>query len=174
VSFGGLGAQLLARAAPDRVDRLVLVSTSSGLLYVPGYPAALLRLLTPWTEANLRDAGAVFGGRLRRDPNLLRELDLRVPTSASELVNRLGGLTGLWGMPWSIPHRTLVLTGDDDPIVPPQNSRILAAYLPNARLHVVRGGGHLVLFDSADLVAPVIDDFLRKPGSRERIGRLAS
>jgi pimeloyl-ACP methyl ester carboxylesterase len=77
-------------------------------------------------------------------------------------------------MPWAIPHRTLVLTGDDDPIVPAQNSRILAAYLPNARLHVVVGGGHLVLFDSADVVAPVIDDFLRQPDRRGRLGTLAS
>lgn len=170
VSFGGLVAQQLARIAPDRVDRLVLASTSSGLLHVPGRPEALVRLLTPWPGGNPGEAGAVFGGRIRREPHLLGELDLQVPASAAAVTNRLGGLVGFWGLPWTIPHRTLVLTGDDDPIVPVQNSRILAACLPNARLHVVRGGGHLVVFDSADLVAPVIEDFL---GSRGRVGRLA-
>jgi pimeloyl-ACP methyl ester carboxylesterase len=171
VSFGGLVTQQLALIAPDRVDRLVLASTSSGLLHVPGRPEVLMRLLTPWTDANPGEAGAVFGGRIRREPHLLRELDLQVPTSAAAVANRLGGLVGFWGLPWSIAHRTLVLTGDDDPIVPVQNSRILAACLPNARLHVVRGGGHLLLFDSPELVAPVIEDFL---GSRGRVGRLVS
>jgi pimeloyl-ACP methyl ester carboxylesterase len=173
VSFGGLVAQQLAAFAPDRVDRLVLVSTSSGMMPVPGRPEAVLRLLTAWNSDNLRDAGMVFGGRIRQEPRLLAKLDLRVPRSTSALVNRLGGLSGWWSLPWSVPHPALVLTGDDDPIVPAQNSQILAACLPAARLHVVRGGGHLVLFDSPELVAPVIDTFLRRPGHR-RMGTLAS
>ena len=176
VSFGGLVAQRLAALAPTRVDRLVLVSTSSGVLHVPGQPAALLRLLAPW-QPNARDAGTAFGGRMRRDPHLLAALDLKIPTGPAAYLYRLSGLSGWWSMPWSVPHRTLVLTGDDDPIVPEQNCRILAGYLPNARLHVVRGGGHLVLFDSAAQVASVIDDFLRQPDVHNRrggVGRLAS
>lgn len=176
VSFGGLVAQQFAVIAPHRVDRLVLASTSSGVLHIPGQPAAMLRLLSPWENDLRRDAGALFGGRIRREPHLLARLDLRIPSDPAAYLNRLSGLSGWWGMPWSLPHRTLVLTGDDDPIVPAQNSRILAACLPNARLHVVRGGGHLVLFDSAAEVAPVIDDFLRHRGAAEerRVGSLAS
>jgi pimeloyl-ACP methyl ester carboxylesterase len=177
VSFGGLVAQQAALAAPRRVDRLVLVSTSSGLLHVPGQPAAILRMLSPWTQDLRRDAGALFGGRIRREPHLLARIDLRVPRDPAAYLNRLSGLSGWWGLPWSIPHPTLVLTGDDDPIVPPQNSRILAAVLPNARLKVLRGGGHLVLFDSAAEVAPLVDEFLRPPGERggrRRPGTLAS
>jgi pimeloyl-ACP methyl ester carboxylesterase len=41
ISFGGLVAQQVATAAPHRVDRLVLVSTTSGMLHLPGQPAAL-------------------------------------------------------------------------------------------------------------------------------------
>jgi poly(3-hydroxyoctanoate) depolymerase len=177
VSFGGLVAQQMAVVCPHRVDALVLASTSSGVLHVPGQPAALLRLLAPWSADTVRDAGRVFGGRVRADPHLVTRLDLQVPGSPTAVVNRLTGLAGWWGGPWAIPHRTLVLTGDDDPIVPVQNSRILAACLPNARLHVVRGGGHLVLFDSPERVAPVIDGFLRQRGARTRrrgLGNLAS
>jgi pimeloyl-ACP methyl ester carboxylesterase len=36
---------------------------------------------------------------------------------------------------------------------------------PQARLHVMKGGGHLVLLDSAEQVGPVITSFLRGDGS---------
>ena len=66
-------------------------------------------------------------------------------------------------MPWlhKLPQPTLVLNGDDDPIVPLVNGRILARRIRNARLHVVRGGGHLFLLErpaeTADLVAEFLD-----------------
>ncbi|MEA2167697.1 MAG: hypothetical protein QOF76_997, partial [Solirubrobacteraceae bacterium] len=40
------------------------------------------------------------------------------------------------------------------------NGRLLAKRLPNARLHVVKGGGHLFLLDEPENVAGVIRDFL--------------
>ena len=174
VSFGGLVAQQLATVAPRKVDRLVLVSTSSGLLHLPGQPAALLQLLNPLpTDTAGRHAGRIFGGRIRREPDLLPRLGLRPPRSVASYLHRLSGLTGWWGMPWSIHQPTLVVTGDDDPIVPATNSRILTACLPNARLHIVPGGGHLVLFDSPAEVVPVIRDFLAADVGVE-VGTLAS
>jgi pimeloyl-ACP methyl ester carboxylesterase len=174
VSFGGLVAQQMAAVAPRRVDRLVLVSTSSGLLHLPGQPGALLRLLNPLpTHLSGVSAGRVFGGRIRRDPDLLARLGLRPPRSVASYLHRLSALSGWWGAPWSIHQPALVVTGDDDPIVPAANSRILAACLPNARLHVVRGGGHLVLFDSPAEVAPAIRGFLSDAPLRQ-VGTLAS
>ena len=167
VSFGGLVAQQMAVHGPQRVDRLVLVSTSSGVLHVPGQPSALLRLLTPWvleSQDGSRHAGAVFGGRIRREPHVLAGLGLGGRGSASAYLHRLSGLSGAWALPWSIRQPTLIVTGDDDPIVPVGNSRFLAACIAHASLHVVHGGGHLVLFDSPDEVAPVISDFLRAEG----------
>jgi poly(3-hydroxyoctanoate) depolymerase len=163
VSFGGIVAQQLAALCPDRVDRLVLASTTSNMLCLPGHPSAMFQILDPWSLASagrLADPGSVFGGRIRRQPELVARLGLRPPASLTAYLHRLSGLTGWWGLPWSIRHPTLVLTGDDDPVVPSGNSRILAATLPDARLHVVRGGGHLVLFDSAAEVAPTISGFL--------------
>ena len=69
---------------------------------------------------------------------------------------------GWTSIPWlprlSVP--TLVMTGDDDPIIPTVNGRILASLIPGARLHVVRGGGHLFLLEEAAASAAVIDEFL--------------
>jgi pimeloyl-ACP methyl ester carboxylesterase len=55
---------------------------------------------------------------------------------------------------------TLVVAGEDDPSVPLRNGLLLAARLPHARLHVVRGGGHLFLLDEPERVAPAIRAFL--------------
>ena len=44
--------------------------------------------------------------------------------------------------------------------MPLGNARLLAARIPDARLHVVKGGGHLFLLDEPENVAPTILDFL--------------
>jgi pimeloyl-ACP methyl ester carboxylesterase len=41
------------------------------------------------------------------------------------------------------------------------NHRIIAALIPHATLHIVRGGGHLALLESAQQVGPLIAGFLQ-------------
>jgi pimeloyl-ACP methyl ester carboxylesterase len=50
--------------------------------------------------------------------------------------------------------------------VPPVNARILSLLVPNNRLFIVPGGGHLFMLHSISKVVPVIRDFLE---SREPI-----
>lgn len=45
---------------------------------------------------------------------------------------------------------TLVLTGDLDRLVRPENSRMLAQLIPSAKLAVIRGGGHRVLREAVE------------------------
>jgi poly(3-hydroxyoctanoate) depolymerase len=175
VSFGGIVAQHVATLAPARVDRLVLVSTSSGLLHLPGQPAALLQMLHPLpTHLTGGAAGRTFGGRIRRDPAVLQRLALAAPRTLEAYWHRLSGLTGWWGAPWSIRQPSLVLTGDDDPIVPAGNSRILASLIPGARLEVIAQGGHLMLFDSPAEVLPRVTGFLAGGAGRTWADTLAS
>lgn len=61
---------------------------------------------------------------------------------------------------------TLILCGDDDPLIPVANARIMARLLPNSRLHIYRGG-HLELLSRARDLQPVIEEFLTY--SRPRI-----
>jgi poly(3-hydroxyoctanoate) depolymerase len=175
VSLGGVVAHQLAVLAPHRVSRLVLVSTSSAALHLPGRPGPMMRLLAPrgTLDGLGRDAGEVFGGRLRRNPELLSDLNLTPPRNAAAYLRRLSALADWWGLPWRVRQPTLVVTGDDDPIVPAANSRVLARWLPDARLHVVPGGGHLVAFDSPERVGPVVAEFLARSGPA-RIGTLAA
>jgi poly(3-hydroxyalkanoate) depolymerase len=171
VSLGGAVAQQLARSFPDRVDRLVLVSTGYGAFGVPGRPGALLRFARPNGYADLedleRDAGRIFGGRLRTEPHLVHTWHLRPPADLRAWWFRLAGTVGWTSLPWlhQLPQPTLVVHGDDDPVVPLVNGRALAHRIPHARLHVVRGGGHLLLLDSAPQVLPHITGFLADSGS---------
>jgi poly(3-hydroxyoctanoate) depolymerase len=142
VSLGGAIAQQLAHTRPHRVRRLVLVSTSPGLE---------------------RHAGTMFGGQLRAHPQLVRRWHFQPPRHLRAYAFRVAGTAGWTSLPWlrRLQTPTLVVHGDDDPIVPLINAQLLAWLIPTARLHVVRGGGHLLLLDSAADVVPTITAFLR-------------
>ncbi len=62
-------------------------------------------------------------------------------------------------------HETLVISGDDDPLIPVVNAEILAARIPNATLDIVERAGHLFLVDDAVHLAERIRRFL-EPGRR--------
>jgi len=54
---------------------------------------------------------------------------------------------------------TLVMTGNDDPIIPEINGRLMSRLLPRGRLHVF-DGGHVEGVIRPDPIASVISDFL--------------
>jgi pimeloyl-ACP methyl ester carboxylesterase len=76
---------------------------------------------------------------------------------------QLFAISGWTSLPWlgGLRQPTLVLAGDDDPIVPLVNGRILTRCIPNARLHVLRGGGHLFLLEQPARMAAVVADYLK-------------
>ena len=169
VSLGGVIAQQLAHQAPQRVQRLVLAATGPGLGGLPGSPRVLLTLATPrrydQPDYYRRIAGRIYGGQARRDPDPLRHgspARFIQPTSMWGYLGQLYAIAGWTSLPWlhRLRQPTLVLAGDDDPIVPLLNGRILAHRIPNARLHVVRGGGHLFLLEQPSEMAALVTGFL--------------
>ena len=168
VSLGGVVAQQLAHQAPHRVRGLVLAATAPGVGGMPGAPSALLGLATPRryrdVEHYLQIAGRIYGGMARTDPHrLLRTVLGRVrPPSVIGYVGQLYAIAGWTSMPWlhTLRQPTLVLAGDDDPIIPLVNGRILAWRIPGAKLHVVRGGGHLFILERPAEMAGLVTSFL--------------
>ena len=68
------------------------------------------------------------------------------------------GWTSLPRLPTLRPP-TLILAGDDDPIIPGRNGRIMHRLIPHSRLHVYRGG-HLELAADAERLAATVEAFL--------------
>jgi poly(3-hydroxyalkanoate) depolymerase len=176
-SFGGVLAQQLAHRAPKRVRRLVLAATAAGVPLlggVPGSPRALLALATPRRYQSpdyyRRVAGALYGGEARRDPDALLHGSIARFSEAPSLGGYLGQLYAIsfWtGLPWlwRLRQHTLVLVGDDDPIVPVVNGKILTRVIPHARLEIIRGGGHLLLLERPTEIAAIVADFLKREES---------
>ena len=57
-------------------------------------------------------------------------------------------------------------TATTTPSCPLVNARLIACRVPDARLQVVEGGGHLLLLDSAADVVPLITAFLTRTTHR--------
>jgi poly(3-hydroxyalkanoate) depolymerase len=167
ISWGGGVAQHFAALQRARCRRLVLVSTATGALMVPARPSVLATMITPrrYTDRAYleQNAARLYGGSARSDP-------ARV-TAAMNAHNRVGSPRGylyqlLAGAGWtSLPFLpllatpTLIVAGDDDPIIPLANARLMHRLIPDSALHVFHGG-HLGLVTEAAQLAPVIGQFL--------------
>ena len=169
-SYGGAVAQQAACDHPQRIRRLVLAATTCGVGAVPGSIAAMTALATPlrfYSRPYFEQvAAALYGGATGRDPDA-REQQMRIrsqapPPSSYGYAMQLLGATGWSSLPFlnAIPHETLVIAGDDDPLVPVENAQILADRIPRARLKIVKRAGHLLLWDDARNVAARIRSFI--------------
>ncbi|MDX6390167.1 MAG: hypothetical protein QOJ73_1230 [Streptosporangiaceae bacterium] len=167
ISWGGGVAQHFAAFQRARCRRLVLVSTATGALMVPARPSVLMQMVTPrrYLDAGYleRAAPGLYGGSARTDPGLV--------TAAMHAHSRVGSPRGYLyqltaGAGWtSVPflpllrQPTLIMSGDDDPIIPLVNARLMHRLIPHSRLHIFHGG-HLGLVTEAPQLAPVVDCFL--------------
>jgi len=166
VSWGGGLAQQFARQHADRVDRLILAATSTGHLMVPPRPSVVLRMATPLRYLSAgyfkRVAGAIYGGDFRTDEALAERYVRRMaPPTVLGYLNQLYALAGWTSVHWlhTLPQPTLVMAGDDDPIVPLVNARLLARLIPNARLETF-DCGHLFLLTRLARSIATIEEFL--------------
>jgi poly(3-hydroxyoctanoate) depolymerase len=168
-SFGGSVAQELAWRAPDRVGRLVLCASTSGVGSAPPRPLAAMMVMTPARYENRTLARWIMptlaGGRTRRDAAVLEATltqRLANPPSLLGYLQQLYAITGWSSHPWlrRVRHRTLIVHGDQDPLVPVVNARLMAKTMPDARLHVLEGAGHLFLVDEPSSVVGELNGFL--------------
>jgi poly(3-hydroxyalkanoate) depolymerase len=167
LSWGGGLAQHFAVQHRRRVRRLVLAATGTGSLMVPAHPRVLGRMLTPRRhrdpEYARQIAGQIYGGTVRTDPDrAARALHTSTRVGPKRgYYYQLAASTGWSSLPFLrlIRQPTLVIAGDDDPIIPVVNARIMARLIPDAKLHVYPGG-HIAMVTEAHQIAPVVEGFL--------------
>jgi poly(3-hydroxyalkanoate) depolymerase len=167
ISWGGGLAQQFALSRPGRVRRLVLVATGPGALMVPAHPRILLRMITPRRhrdpEYAASIAGEMYGGTARTSPAAARDLlhatsRLGPPRGYYYQLMSGFGWTSLPLLPWLRPP-TLIMAGDDDPIIPVVNARIMHRLIPHSELHIYNGG-HLELAADPERLASAVEAFL--------------
>ncbi|MBV9854530.1 MAG: poly(3-hydroxyalkanoate) depolymerase [Streptosporangiaceae bacterium] len=172
ISWGGGVAQHFAAFQRSHCRRLVLVSTATGALMVPARPSVLVHMLTPrryFDPEYLRTVAPVlYGGSARVEPDQVSGLmhDGNRVGPAQGYVYQLAAGAGWTSLPFLplLRQRTLILSGDDDPIIPLANPRLMRALIHRSELHVYHGG-HLGLVTEAAELAPVVDRFLADGGA---------
>lgn len=167
-SWGGVVAQQLALQAPRRVRRLVLLSSNTGVLSVPGSMQSMAMMFNPlMAQASHGDdkaIGEIYGGLARSRPDEVRALLKADLESHGQglMLQLIAAMT--WTtlpMAWFIWQPALILAGTDDPMVPLVNARILAEQIPAGRLHT-HAGGHLDALLDPGTFGPLISKFLLK------------
>jgi pimeloyl-ACP methyl ester carboxylesterase len=96
---------------------------------------------------------------LRTRPELAAEL--AGTTSGRGYAYQLAAGLGWTSLPFLplLRQPTLIMSGDDDPIIPLANARLMHSLIRRSQLHVYNGG-HLGLVTEAAELAPVVDRFL--------------
>ncbi len=167
VSWGGGLAQQFVIQYPKRVRRLVLAATAmGGATMLPGNPRVLLKMVNPRRYLDKgymkRVAPELYGGALRDDPDAIKLFTDHArggdPVGYRYQLLAMLGWTSLPWL-WRIRQPTLVLAGNDDPLVPLVNARLHAWLLPDARLRVI-DDGHLFMLTHAQETARLIGEFL--------------
>ena len=173
-SWGGTIAQQFAFQNPRRCRRLVLVATGTGAVMVPGNPLVLRRMLTPrrYTDPGYaaRVAGELYGGAARHRSGTVTEVigtASRHSGSGAGYVHQLmagAAWTSLFALPL-LRQPTLLIAGEDDPIIPVANARIMHTLLPRAEL-LRHPGGHVDPIIEDGPFASAVDEFLdRRDGA---------
>lgn len=174
ISWGGGMAQHFAIQHPDKTRRLVLIATSAGMAIAPGSPAALGKIANPRRYFSLdfmaKNFVTLYGDGLGNDPNKRAHVARLTPPSMQGYMYQLMAMTGWNSLP-ALPFMrkdTLIMMGDDDPVVPLPNGKLLKKLIPNSKLVVMKGGGHLFLLSHADESIAAITGFLTPACSREQ------
>jgi pimeloyl-ACP methyl ester carboxylesterase len=166
ISMGGMIAQELALRHPERVRSLALGCTF----------ACWRKARAPAWRTKL-DLLLLNLGRTAVVPRLLvsPEWHAKHPSSALDWIRRAERTTlraalaqliavgrhNTLGRLAQIRAPTLVLTGDADRLIPPQNSEVLAAAIPGARLVTLPGAGHAFPLErEEETVRALTDHFL--------------
>jgi pimeloyl-ACP methyl ester carboxylesterase len=172
-SFGGFVAQEFAIAYPQVTRRLVLCCTSFGGPRHLLPPLETLQALAVNDAINTEERTrqtfrATFSPRFIREnqATLDQVIALRLQHPVSDETHfaqlQAAATFDAEARVAQIQAPTLVLTGDQDTIVPPANSRNLADQIPGAKLQMIAGGSHMFFIEQPETFNQAVIEFLEE------------
>ena len=172
VSWGGGLAQQFAFQYPSVCRKLILAATAPGFTMVPGKPNVLSKMASPrrYTDPGyLRSIAAdIYGGAFRTDPTLIGKhaAAMKGATQYGYMLQLLA-MSGWTSLPWLwlLRQPTLILSGNDDPLVPMINAKMMHQMISKSRLEVI-DDGHLFMVTKPRETAEIIEGVLEGVGSR--------
>ncbi|MDR1913566.1 MAG: alpha/beta fold hydrolase [Clostridiales bacterium] len=170
-SFGGALALSLAITHPERVDKLVLMGAMGvnfpityGLDRVWGYTpseANMEELLEIFTFDHSFSTPALIKSRYESSmqPGFQESFSSMFPAPRQTGVD---GMAGNENYIKYIPHKTLIIHGREDRVIPLENSLKLIQMIPNAELHVFGKCGHWTQIERTNEFADLLLYFLKE------------
>jgi len=165
-SLGGMIAQELAVAAPERVGKLVLCCTHPGVQHGLPMPQVTVDLFqeaaTLEPEVALRRfvENALGSGAPAALVDDLTARRLANPPDPVGWQGQAAAGTTFLGVDGAIDKPTLLVTGTADNVVDPRNSDVLASRIFGARVERLDGLGHLFFWEDAERFVSIVEEFL--------------
>jgi 3-oxoadipate enol-lactonase len=166
LSIGGMVGQWLGINAPERVDRLVLICTAAYLapasvwqeraaaVREAGSPEAVAdAVLGRWFTAPYAEANPDAVARYRA---MICSIDPEGYAGCCEAIAAMDLRAGLG----RVTAPTLVISGRQDPSIPPEHGQAIAETVSGARFELLDPAAHLASVERADAVTRLIADHL--------------
>ena len=171
LSMGGMIAQEIALKYPEKVESLVLACTHCGGKHAISASEEISAIFAEYITTGSREAARMASkclfaeATLKGAPEVVQhyqEISARFPPTPDVLIRQWEAIKDhdTWDDLHNIQAPTLVLTGKEDVLIPPENSRILAEGIPNAQLQMIEGGGHQFLVEQAHAFNAAVLKFL--------------
>ena len=173
ISMGGMIAQELAFNHPDKVEKLVLCSTTcGGSNAIPPTPQALGILMRPWNGMTDKEVIGSMNSILFTDDfvksntaymGAVTQQLLKAPMPEDAYRRQVAAISNfdMYDRLGAIRAPTLVMHGRKDILVPPENAKILADKIPAAKLIYFENSAHALFSQESDKVNKALLDFLK-------------
>ena len=168
-SFGGSMALALAIAAPERVDRLVLMGSvgvpfaiTPGLDAVWGYTpslenmAAIMKIFA-WDQSLVGEDLVRMRHEASARPGIQESYAAMFPAPRQRWVEAMSHAEADIR---AIPHKTLLVHGRDDKVIPLQTSLTMNQWIDDSQLHIFGRCGHWTQIEHAAEFSRLVANFL--------------
>ncbi|WP_122284071.1 alpha/beta fold hydrolase [Pseudomonas syringae group genomosp. 3] len=173
-SLGGSVSLEIALEHPEMVKRLVLMGTAGSLAMFSPLPTEGAKHLIQYYqgEGPTREKLESFIRSMIFDQSRITPefLESRYQASiAPELMVKrelnFDSLFTLWRRVDAVKHKTLLIYGRDDRVVPWDTSLLLMRLMPNADLHIFSSSGHWTQWERAPEFNSLVSHFLLDPSN---------